>query len=499
MTDPDEPGQTPASELDEFGSPDLPRNVLDSLLEGCQVIDREFRYVYVNEAVARHGRLPRKALLGRKMSECYPGIERTEMFAVLRGVMSSRHAAQMENEFEYGDGSKGWFELRFEPVSEGVVILSVDMSRRKRGELEIELALRTLRTLSRCNQALVRTSDEVSFTQQVCNSLIDDGGYLDAQIEMVHPVPLEVHAKDPNSERRELADTMNFDLEVGGTCVGVLSIFRSQESPLGLLEKDLLDEIALDVAHGISTLRDRARHEQMAAQLASARRLASVERLASSVAHDFNNMLSVMFAFSTSALDALDQDDGKLARSDIERVLEACTKASTLTKQLLAVGRQQKMEPTLVDPTRFLQEIRSMVDGLLPDNVELSLSVDPTVEKIRVDPDLLERALMNLVINARDAMPNGGKLVIDVANVEREGVPRWVRFSVRDTGLGMSDDVRHQVFEPFFTTKASTHGTGLGLATVHGIITQSGGMIDVTSNEGEGSSFELLLPIASSV
>jgi len=496
MPDLDQSDEASSPDFGETRYPDLPRSVLDNLIEGCQVVDREFRYLYVNEAVAQHGRTTRRALQGRKMSECYPGIERTEMFAVLRGVMSSRHPAQMENEFEYPDGSKGCFELRLQPVPEGVAILSVDITERKRNELGIQHALRALRTLSGCNQALVRATTEVSFMQEVCDLLVNDGGYADARIEIVHPAHVSVRAQNPASAQDDAAETMTFQLEVGSRPTGVLSIVRERDYVFGALERDLLDEIALDLAHGITTLRDREKHKEALAQLASARRLTSVERLASGVAHDFNNFLSVMLAYSTTALESLEDGETEHVQNDLERVVEAGKKAAALTRKLLAVGRQQQMEPAVVEPAEFLQELKDMVDGLLPDKVELSLSVDPAVEKIRVDPDLLERALMNLVINARDAMPNGGRLIIDVANAEREGDPRWVRFSVRDTGLGMTDDVRHQVFEPFFTTKSGSHGTGLGLATVHGIITQSGGAIDVSSHVGEGSKFDLFLPCA---
>ncbi len=478
-------------------SNEVARNVLDNLLEGCQVIDREFRYAYVNPSVAGHGRTTRKALLGRKMSELYPGIERTEMFAVLRGVMTSRHPSQMENEFEFPDGSKGWFELRFEPVPEGVVILSMDVSERKRKELELEHALQALRTLSGCNRALVGATNERTFMQKVCDLLVDDGGYVEAKIHIEQPEHMEVRSKDFGECSYDGAEVSKFDFELGNAPIGTLSIIRSQHHALGALERDLLNEIALELAHGIATIRDRKKHDRLAKELAAARRLTSVERLASGVAHDFNNFLGVVLAYASAALEALNSNEYEHVRGDIERVVEAGQRASTLTRQLLAVGRQQDMEPSLIEPAQFLHNIETMVGGLLPANVELALSVDSSVEKVRVDPDLLERALMNLVINARDAMPNGGRLIIDVANAERGGDPRWVRFSVRDTGMGMAEDVRDQVFEPFFTTKPGSRGTGLGLATVHGIVSQSGGTIDVKSTPGEGSTFDVFLPSAS--
>ncbi|PKN49839.1 MAG: hypothetical protein CVU63_01025, partial [Deltaproteobacteria bacterium HGW-Deltaproteobacteria-20] len=161
---------------------DLPREVLDGLHEGCQVLGPDYRYLYLNDAAAAQGRSMKQALLGCTMMEAYPGIEGTPMFAVLKRCMEERVALEIENEFAYPDGSTGWFELRFEPVPRGVAILSVDVSRRKRAEATLSRSTRALSVLSECNQTLVRATDEQAFLHDVCRIVVEKGDYLMAWV-----------------------------------------------------------------------------------------------------------------------------------------------------------------------------------------------------------------------------------------------------------------------------------------------------------------------------
>src|SRR5690606_9923553 len=157
--------------------PELPRHVLDHLQEGCQVIGRDYRYLYVNDAVARQGRTQKEALLGRTMQERYPGIESTEMFALLRHCMESGTDARMETEFVFPDGTIGWFDLHFEPVPEGVTILSTEITGRKQAELLIRRTVRALTVLSQTNQTLVRAVEEQRYLEDLCKIIVDTAGY----------------------------------------------------------------------------------------------------------------------------------------------------------------------------------------------------------------------------------------------------------------------------------------------------------------------------------
>ncbi len=252
--------------------------------------------------------------------------------------------------------------------------------------------------------------------------------------------------------------------------------------------------------------RRRAEAELQAAeaQLRQAQKMEAVGRLAGGVAHDFNNILSVILSYATVLADELPVDDAK--RSDVDEICKAGERAAALTKQLLAFSRQQMREPKVHDLNAILRGMKSMLTPLLGAAVEIELVTAPGLEHVLVDEGQMEQVAMNLVINARDAMqPRGGKIRVETANVvitsddvaDRRyavGPGRYVKLAVSDTGHGMDAETCARIFEPFFTTKAEGKGTGLGLSTVYGIVAQSGGKIWVESTVGAGTTFEVYLP-----
>ncbi|MFO0676611.1 MAG: ATP-binding protein [Polyangiaceae bacterium] len=355
---------------EEFSDRTPARSTLDSLLEGIQILDRDFRYVYVNDAAARHGRTTVSALVGMRMEECYPGIEGTELFGLLRSCMSARTPHVFENRFTYPDGTTGDFELRIEPVPEGVCVMSIDVSGRRRAE-----------------------------------------------------------AKAADADRR----------------------------------------------------------------LALSERMEAIGRLSAGIAHDFNTYLAIVMGYGELAL----ARSGGPTAADIQAILGAARHSADLTRQLLAFGRRQWMTPELVDPVALVKGFEEMMRRVLGGSVTLVVTTRP-VGAIRVDPSQFERVLLNLVLNARDAMPEGGTVTIDLSEAEGPaGLPgRTVVLAVTDTGVGMDEETRRRAFEPFFTTKDHAHGTGLGLASVYGIVRQHGGDIVVTSAKGAGSTFAVHVPVS---
>jgi PAS domain S-box-containing protein len=244
---------------------------------------------------------------------------------------------------------------------------------------------------------------------------------------------------------------------------------------------------------------DQLRQE---AQLRQAAKMEAIGQLAGGIAHDFNNLLTVITGYSQMALARLAEDDVD-GRADLEAVVVASRRASDLTGQLLAFSRRQLLAPRVVDPAEVVAGIAPMLRRLLGEHIELIVRASGT-GSIRVDPAQLEQVLLNLSVNARDAMPGGGRLTLATEVVEQgedqvtrrpeRQTGRHVRLSVSDDGTGMDAATRDRIFEPFFTTKAVGEGTGLGLATVYGIVKQLGGWIYVYSELGHGTTFHLYFP-----
>jgi signal transduction histidine kinase/CheY-like chemotaxis protein len=241
-------------------------------------------------------------------------------------------------------------------------------------------------------------------------------------------------------------------------------------------------------------------------QLLHSQKLEAVGQLAGGIAHDFNNMLSVIIGYSETALEQLPEDE--IARNYLEPIQEAGTRAAALTRQLLAFSRKQVMQPEILNLNDVIGAMESMLQRLIGEHIDLVCKFDPDLDPVRFDPGQIEQVVMNLAVNARDAMPNGGALTIETANIylDEDYVSRHVEsrvgphvvVSISDNGKGMDAETLDRIFEPFFTTKELGRGTGLGLSTVHGIVKQGGGSIWVYSEPGSGASFKIYLPRAES-
>ncbi len=243
-------------------------------------------------------------------------------------------------------------------------------------------------------------------------------------------------------------------------------------------------------------------YQNLEEQFRMAQRLEAIGRLAGGVAHDFNNLLSVILNYAGFAVENLAPEDP--VRSDIEEITKAARRAAELTRQLLAFSHRQVLQPEVLNLNQITRGIENMLVRLLGENIRVRVHAAPDLGNCRADPGQLEQVIMNLAVNARDAMPKGGKLTIETANVDLDAdyaenhvavTPGpYVMLSVTDSGMGMGTETMEHIFEPFFTTKEKGKGTGLGLATVYGIVKQSGGSIWVYSEPGRGTTFKLYFP-----
>jgi two-component system cell cycle sensor histidine kinase/response regulator CckA len=238
-------------------------------------------------------------------------------------------------------------------------------------------------------------------------------------------------------------------------------------------------------------------------QFRQAQKLEALGRLAGGVAHDFNNLLTIIGGYGQMLMDSLEPRSP--VRKDVEPIIEAAARASALTRQLLAFSRRQMVQPKVLDLNRLVNRMTKMLHRVIGEDIRLALALAPELGRVKADPGQMEQVIMNLAVNARDAMPDGGSLEIATQNLEltafaengpHAGVPEgsYVVLSVADTGIGMTEDVRSHIFEPFFTTKPKGKGTGLGLSTVYGIIKQSGGELALETHPGAGTTFRIYLP-----
>ena len=272
-------------------------------------------------------------------------------------------------------------------------------------------------------------------------------------------------------------------------------------TPLKIGDKDNPRHLCLveDISAGKTAEREKAKLEE---QLRQSQKMEAAGSLAGAIAHDFNNILSVILSYSGFFLESLDRTDPR--RKDVEEINKAGLRAAALTRQLLAFSRKQVLQPKVLDVNQIIMGIRTMLARLLGETIRLTTVTGKDPALIKADQGYLEQVLMNLTVNARDAMPKGGKIAIEVslvrineAHVHRHGTVEpgnYVMLSVSDSGTGMSAETQSHLFEPFFTTKPRDKGTGLGLSTVHGIIKQSGGSVVVYSEEGHGTVFKIYFP-----
>ena len=252
----------------------------------------------------------------------------------------------------------------------------------------------------------------------------------------------------------------------------------------------------------VAVKRDITHELAMEAQFLQSQKMEGIGRLAGGVAHDFNNILSVILSSAGFALDGVREGDP--LREDILEIEKAGKRAAALTRQLLAFSRKQVMEPVSLDLNRALAEMEKMLRRIIGEDVDLVQVLAPDLGLVRADPGQVEQVIMNLAVNARDAMPDGGKLTVETSNVELDeeytkshvgAVPgAHVMVAISDSGVGMDEQTLTRLFEPFFTTKGLGKGTGLGLSTVYGIVKQSGGSIFVYSEPGQGTTFKLFFP-----
>ncbi|MDW7710626.1 MAG: GAF domain-containing protein [Deferrisomatales bacterium] len=533
------------------------RALIDGNSEPLLLLDPAGTVLAANEAAARSLGVSPAEMIGRNAAELLrpeAASLRAERFAE---ALRTRRPVRFE---EAQDGR--FLESFLQPILDDhgevfqVAVLVIDVTERKRNEISLFRANRALRTLSAVQSSAAEAGDETVLFQRVCRDVVEQGGYRMAWVGLVEEDPDKTIrpvaragsdegyvdalrltwgegerglgptgtavrtgracatrdvAADPGfapwraaALRRGFGSVLALPLGAEDATVAVLTLYAPEPDAFDDEEVELLSGVAGSVSQSLEArrTRDALRHSQE--QLVQAHRLEAVGRLAGGVAHDFNNILQIILGRGELLLEQLPPEE--TCREGLMDLLEAAGRAAGLTRQLLAFSRRQVLQPQLLDLNHLVSGFEKMIRRLISEDIIIEARLDPALEKTLADPGQMEQVLMNLVLNARDAMPTGGRLTVETRNVELdEGYARrhpgvipgpHVMLAVSDTGGGMPPEIAAQLFEPFFTTKARGQGTGLGLATVYGIVKQSGGNIWVYSEPGRGSTFKVYLPRA---
>jgi PAS domain S-box-containing protein len=459
------------------------------------------RLVASNQAARALTGMPATEEAGGTILEVLPGLQSTDLPSLISEVVREGGTRDL-GAFRYGDPQRrdAIFAVKaFALPGNSVGVTFEDITERHRAEREL-----------RESRAFLERSQEVGHIGSWTSGVGDDSslawskevfrifgvraedfdGTLASFLDRVHPDDLQ---EVQEARRTAVAEGKVHSIEhrivrPDGTVRWVLELAdveRDDEgTPLRL----------------IGVVQDITARRALEEQLQQAHRMESIGRLAGGVAHDFNNLLTAILGYAELLL--AEMPAGARQRSAVDEILAAGHRAAALTRQLLAFSRRQVLSPQVIDLTSLVNEMRGLLQRLIGEDVTLETGFQP-VGRVRADTSQLEQVIMNLAVNARDAMPRGGTLTI--ATEERtidelfasryERLPgRYARLSVQDTGIGMEAAVRAHIFEPFYTTKERAKGTGLGLATVYGIVQQSGGIIEVDSAPGFGSRFDIYLP-----
>ena len=538
------------------------RSLAEAMPQIVWITGPDGRNVYVNQQWMDYTGLSLEESVGDGWTQPFLPEDRERAWGAWQHAMATIGTYSIESRLRRADGVYRWWLVRGVPVQDtrGTILkwfgTCTDVHDLKVAELEISRINRALKMLSSCNEALIRAKGESDLLTEVCKVVVEVGGYRMAWIgytkddearsvtPMAHAGVEEGYLAEVNvtwnqneplgrgpvgqairSNTAVVHDDVAVDSEFapwlpfaqargyrGNICLplrdathtfGVLGLYSAGVSQTSAEELRLLQQMADDLAFGIGSVRADADRSHLEAQLAQSQKMEAIGQLAGGIAHDFNNLLTVIGGRSSLLLMKMRPDDP--ARKEVDLIQSTAQRAAGLTRQLLAFSRKQVLEPKPVNLQALVDGVTPMLRRLIGEHIEVVIVSGHDLGQIMADPGQMEQVVVNLVVNARDAMPDGGTLTIETSNrtVQEAGLPApnrpvppgpYVTLSVVDTGYGMDPVTVTRIFEPFFTTKEHGKGTGLGLSTVHGIVNQSGGYLAVESAVGRGTTFTISLP-----
>lgn len=452
----------------------------------------DYRFIDVNPAFTAMTGLRRDEVLGRRVREIFPDIEPVWIERYGKVALTGRPIAFEEYS---ADLQKYFSVIAFSPRRGQFAVNFIDVTEQRRAMDIVRLQGAALESSANAIM-IVDREGVITWVNSAFTTLT---GYSREEVLGKSPNILKSGRHPPNFYK-QLWDTI-----LSGQLWRGEVINRRKDGSLYL--EELIITPVLDAqgrpSHFVAIKQDITERRSLQQRLMEAQKMETIGRLAGGIAHDFNNILQAITGFSHLLLESMDPRDP--LRADVIEIDKAARRAAELTRQLLAFGRRQMLEPRAVDINALVEGTRKMLQRLIGEDIELEVRLEPNLDPVRVDPGQIEQVLVNLTLNARDAMPSGGRLTISTVGIvllkedalmmpeKRHG--RFVVLDVTDTGVGMTPEVRERIFEPFFTTKGPGRGTGLGLSVVYGIIQQHEGMIHVYSEPGQGTTFRIYLPV----
>jgi hypothetical protein len=475
------------------------RSLMEHAQDAIFVLDPQGTILEANRRMEELLGRPRGAILGRDFRDFVPPAERDEGRQAFEELLATGSVRVAERHYQRPDGQLVPVEISAAVVDVGGerigLVIARDVTERKRAELKLQQSEEQYRLLFESNPHPMWVYDPETLAFLAVNdAAVAHYGYsreefLAMTLEDIRP-PEDV-------------DALREDLAAAGRGISK-GLWRHRKKDGTLIDVEIS---AQNVSFGgrrgrlvlANDITDRRRLED---QLRQAQKMEAVGQLAGGVAHDFNNLLGVITGFTELLMKDIGPEHRGYRR--VEEIRKAADRAASLTRQLLTFSRKQVVQPQVVDLNELICETEKMLRRLIGENIELVTALSPDLGRVRSDPGQVDQVIVNLAVNARDAMPGGGKLIIETANVTLDAgysvnhahVPPgpYVMLAVSDTGHGMDAVTQSRIFEPFFTTKELGKGTGLGLSTVYGIVKQSGGHIQVYSEVGRGTAVKVYLP-----
>jgi PAS domain S-box-containing protein len=480
----------------------LLHTLMDNLPDAIYFKDRESRFTRTNKAHAKQFGLSHHAqAVGKTDFDFFTAEHAQPAYNDEQEIIRTGQPVVNKEEREtWPDGRVTWVSTTKMPLRDahgniiGTFGVSRDITQHKQAEAE---HARLVTAIEQSAEAVVitNTTGGIEYVNPAFTRIT---GYGREEVLGQNPRILKSDKQDPEFYQQLWATILNGQIWHGEL------INRRKDGSLYTEEMNIApvrNQVG-EITHFIATKQDVTEHKQLEQQLIQAQKMEAVGRLAGGVAHDFNNLLTIINGYAQLLIEPISPQDPR--RGHLKEILMAGERAASLTRQLLAFSRRQVLEPRVLNLNSVLADVAKMLRRLIGEDVELVSTLKPDLGRVKVDPGQIEQVIMNLAVNARDAMPQGGKLFIETSNVEidanyaRRHSPmmpgKYVMVAVSDTGCGMDLETQAHAFEPFFTTKEKGHGTGLGLATVYGIVKQSGGFIWVYSAPGHGSTFKIYLP-----